>query len=478
MLLLGVLQLEGDHLVNLLTTSEQHLFRRSQVRQVLSLYRSMGDPRYLEELGAVLEDGRVRFHIKSALLQWLSSVADAKPREWTVVQRAIFRWPELRDHVLSLMSNRIGWFDVMDSAGFFDSAFSSQEEPRQQQAIWFLSLPAILEQRSGRVADLITKYRTPEARWKQFVTFVCGTGNIFHDRKLFEIYLQLVDDGSFDDEDRVGRGFWATLYSMSERRPDYAVEAIARWFDRQVAVWRQRQVTDAKGERPGDQWQMLKSRLQGTGHTVHVFRSTSNAYVEYVHSIFPRIAGLIQETAQEVPGVLRNDPLWSFRICGNSHGDVTQEIFEYLARALEELARMLPQQVEKLLEPYRDDDSDSIAFLTLRAWMAAPQFFADSTVRYLLADARRFQVGYAMGGGPIFVSTEAIRVASQHCTAELAANLEEALLTFRDKWEEKYPAARGRRQLELLMAFDFPRLSQPGVRRFRETTTEVPRHPA
>jgi hypothetical protein len=36
----------GERLVNLLTTSEQHLFRRSQVRQVLSLYRSTGDDRY------------------------------------------------------------------------------------------------------------------------------------------------------------------------------------------------------------------------------------------------------------------------------------------------------------------------------------------------------------------------------------------------------------------------------------------------
>ena len=236
----------GERLVNLLTTSEQHLFRRSQVRQVLSLYRSMGDDRYLEELGAVLEDARVRFHIKRALLQWLSSAADPRPREWAVVQRAISRCPELGDHAMSALSNRIGWFDVMDSAGVFDAAVSSPEEHRQQQAIWLISLPTILEQRSGRVADLVTKYRTTDERWNKFVMFICGTGGVFHDRKLFEIYLRLVDDGVFDRENQPGRGFWATLYSMSEKCPDYAAEAIAHWFDRQVAVWRQDQVLTPK----------------------------------------------------------------------------------------------------------------------------------------------------------------------------------------------------------------------------------------
>ena len=219
---------------------------------------------------------------------------------------------------------------------------------------------------------------------------------------------------------------------------------------------------------------MLKALLQGVGHPVHVFRSTSNAFVEYGRLLLPRIAQFIRETAQEVPGALKNDPLWSFRSFGDGHGDVTQDIFEYLARALEEVARTSPLEVDELLEPYRHDDSDSIAFLVLRAWTVAPQFFADRIVNYLVADARRLRIGYAIGGGAMFVSAEAVRAASQYCSADLAMKLEEALLGFRDGWEDRYPRARGRKQLELLMAFDFPRLSEAGVRRLRELQRKFP----
>lgn len=55
-------------IVSLLLASEQHLFRRTQVRQILETLRQIDQSRYLRELDAVLTAERVRFHIKVAVV--------------------------------------------------------------------------------------------------------------------------------------------------------------------------------------------------------------------------------------------------------------------------------------------------------------------------------------------------------------------------------------------------------------------------
>lgn len=64
----------------LIRGGEQHLFRRSQVRQVLSYLRQEDDFNvYLEQIRFVLNHPGVRVHIKGLVLEWLRTLPD--PRE-------------------------------------------------------------------------------------------------------------------------------------------------------------------------------------------------------------------------------------------------------------------------------------------------------------------------------------------------------------------------------------------------------------
>ena len=69
-----------------LTASEQHLFRRAQVRQVLAYLRDADRSRYCSELSALLADSRVRIHIKDLILATLVSVDDPDDDEWAVLE--------------------------------------------------------------------------------------------------------------------------------------------------------------------------------------------------------------------------------------------------------------------------------------------------------------------------------------------------------------------------------------------------------
>ena len=157
--------------------------------------------------------------------------------------------------------------------------------------------------------------------------------------------------------------------------------------------------------------------------------------------------------AKDYSDRLAIDPLWGFRIFSDGQAQIHSALFEGLARCLEALAKTAPTKLDLLLKPVEESSCDSIAFLILRAWAAAPETYGDRLADYLVSGPRRLKVGYSAAGSGSFenhISVQALRAASQACTAERIQALEQAILTLTDDWETKHPPIRGRRQLELL----------------------------
>jgi len=470
----------GRHLVDLLLAGEQHLFRRAQVRQVLAFLRAQDWPQYLQELETVLTRHDIRFHIKRLVFQWLSSLTDPRSGEWEVLQRASSVAPDLRDHIRSVTAGHVGWFDVIDALGLFDSALSSEDEAREQEAVWMLCLTPILEARSARISELLLKYRKPTERWNQYLRRVCRGGSAFHSPGMFDLFLSLIDDGTLDGARpgiAINDDWWGILYSMSEKRPDLTCEAIAHWFDRRIADWgSSREIADVSSDQ-GEAWRSLKDKFQSRGHHGHVISRATKAPLSYARELLPRVARFVSETAKEAPNCLRVDPLWCLRTFGDEPFYVHDAIFAGLAKSLEAVAAASPEELDILLGPFQDSPCDAIAFLVLRAWTAAPEIYANRLAGYLADAPRRLKVGYQIGGSgsfQIYVSIEAVKAASGRCSPERFAALEQAILLFRDEWEAQIPQRRGWRQLELLRALDNSRLSISALGTLRELQRKFP----
>ena len=74
-------------LIDLLTSTEQHLFRRTQARQILEALRQNDSQRYLSELSEVLSCDKIRFHIKAAICQWLSAIDNPSKQEFKIISQ-------------------------------------------------------------------------------------------------------------------------------------------------------------------------------------------------------------------------------------------------------------------------------------------------------------------------------------------------------------------------------------------------------
>jgi hypothetical protein len=210
---------EGGQLLELLLEDEQHLFRRGQVRQVLAYLRAHDWSRYLTELGNVLGHEEVRFHIKRLIFQWLSALPDPKRQEWDVHQRLLISMPDFWPDVRSMAVRSPAWFDVLDSTGYIEKALSSGESRREEEAVWMLSFPALLKERSGRVAELLRAHRTPGEPWTSYLRYVCRNGEVYHSREMFDLFLSLIDEGILDGLRpgfAVNDDWWSVLYSMAQ----------------------------------------------------------------------------------------------------------------------------------------------------------------------------------------------------------------------------------------------------------------------
>ncbi len=129
----------GNTLLEFLRSSEQHLFRRSQVRQVLAFQRDQDYETYLAELRALLADSGVRFHIKRLVVGWLGSLSDPKPGEWKIVE-AMLPDHDLRRHILPSIRNSLPWFDLLFTQGILSGWLASDDRELTERALWFLLL--------------------------------------------------------------------------------------------------------------------------------------------------------------------------------------------------------------------------------------------------------------------------------------------------------------------------------------------------
>ena len=77
----------SESLAAFLKGSEQHLFRRAQVRQVLTYLRDADRVRYLRELAELLSDEEIRTHIKDLAFALLAEVSDPDEEEWKIWQK-------------------------------------------------------------------------------------------------------------------------------------------------------------------------------------------------------------------------------------------------------------------------------------------------------------------------------------------------------------------------------------------------------
>lgn len=181
----------------MLCGGEQHLFRRTQVRQILEALREIDNQRYLKELSPLLTSDNIRYHIKSAVAQWLRSLKSPTNEEFKLLTELNTELEKFHSLFKVAVLAPEGWFKLLTNNGWLQQYLTQGSEEQIHDILWFLSVNA---EKSHEGVMLVLRNALavkPEIVSKLFPWF-----NRLHLREpapaLLELYLELIDQNPQD----------------------------------------------------------------------------------------------------------------------------------------------------------------------------------------------------------------------------------------------------------------------------------------
>ena len=198
-----------ESLVSFLKGSEQHLFRRAQVRQVLAYLRDADRAQYAQELRGLLSDEGIRAHIKDLVFALLAEVTDPDEEEWAIRQqwiapalKAIEEGTPNPDKLSEIAWGRFfgasSWFTATDQRGVIEDWLASGNDRFANVAVNYLGRH---QRRSpDRVAALLEPYADRGGEWIPRLQSLMEWADLHTSRCFFDLFLRLVDNDTLDED--------------------------------------------------------------------------------------------------------------------------------------------------------------------------------------------------------------------------------------------------------------------------------------
>ena len=455
-------------LADLLRSGEQHLFCRSQVRQVLTYLRQSDRARYLCELKCLATDARVRPHIKDLAFALLGSVDDPSEDEWSVWEpllQPMLTTIEAGDSRASDKIASLAWQHFFRSPTWFTFAVD-----KGLVATWLatdgsiadmaVNLLRLHEQHaSDIVAVLLQPYVDTGGAWPSRLRWIVEWSDHTKSRLLFDLTLRLIDNGALD----MARGpiaenstFWSMFYQLGQRRPEWVPEVISHWLRRRLALCAAEDADLARdGIFRGDDFAREP-----------IGNAAANAPIEFVRHVLPVVLELVELAVYGDTQAPRRDSLWPMLVKRN-HLGADDACLSGLAAALAALSRG-GHDLRLVISDLRGRTSYIANYLLQTVYEAGADRFADEAAEMLVEEPWRFECGYA--DSTYWTSTELVRAISSRCDSGRCARLEATILGFVAPWERTERGYRfaGYASFSILSAFPHDRLSISGRTRLIE----------
>lgn len=438
-----------DTIVDFLTASEQELFRRAQVRQVLQYLQPRDPERFRTEVATLLGSRHVRFHIKETVLAVIADLVSPTADDVELMITVAATHPTWEERLWQQLC-RPQWFIQFDAAGHIASWLDSDDGVLRGRAINFMT-SSVRDAPEVVTAQLTAHAASPH--YDQWVRRLVRFADLHENRELFDLLLDAVRRGTFDEGDH---DLWLSFHEIGAKNANRAIDLLrARLIDHHEAL----ALKDGK---------VRALNLRDYGLTQIVRESAKREPLLFAQTFVPYLQNVMAATAR--PKDLGDHPIHDshFAVRFPEHDAEERELDDALltatARALEAAAIEIPAEVDPLLQALSADPHDSAQYLLYRTMTAAPATFAEQAADLLSQGGRRLECGYASDSH--WVARSLAAAIAPHLSDASHQRLEDLFRDLSNEWER--PRWRGRVAFSFLSALDADRLTQAGARRLGE----------
>lgn len=460
---------KDESLTEFLTKSEQHLFRRAQVLQVLIYLRDADRERYCKELRALLTDTAIRCHLKDLAVAVAVEMPNPEESEWNILApwieselEAIKTGKPNPDKFASLVWNRFStsqpWFQIADAKGLVGDWLTSENDHLVDTGVNYVYYH--LEQSFDKLAALLEPFVGRGGGWPQRFQSVMYRADLRSSRRYFELFLRLIDDGTLDDDDSNDNTFWYNLDSLADEHADWIPEALSHWLLRRLSVI---QEACPSGEVPN--WQDLFEHHNSGLKNIHEF---ANQFPDkFAQHVLPVILKISDDAAYDkVPP--KQGHMFSMSAFNSEYFSIEDACRYAVALAVEKLAESNSGLIAEILADLRNHTTYMSNFLLLRVYTAGAKHFADDAVSELCDKSWRFRCGYS--DSPYSVAIQLIKAIAPFCSDENRAKLEKVILDY-TPYNERSPGGhryRGQASFALLSGIPVEWRSKTAQARYAE----------
>jgi len=431
---------EGRSLHDEILLSDQGLFARSEMVQILTYLRGADLAGYLGELEHLLFAKRLRYHLRLLLLQWFGAMRDPRPEELRIAGR-LLRDGDLRWDCLRGMMGNGAWFDLLDEE-WLDELLGHEDEQRIQHAVAYLG--GMVNARTSRVLERLQPRPGETESWDRHISRCLAELQDWSDPDAVDMLINLLTRGRIESWLRQ-----ECMVNLAKTNPAAACHAIRVHLDHRLSHWLCT-TTDESEVLALDPKGILPTRNEEYLLWDTVAHLSKTCPTEFLVQILPWVRQAAERLARPPrPEVYHIDPLfsWGWRGEGRSAGS---ELIAACRTALRLVAQDKPRHFRSIAHELAESELYCIHRLLAQAYVADPEAYAEDIFKYLSADTRRLHLGDM--DAPYYDSHELIGGAFPRLAAEQRAALESMILEYESQRERTTVGAWGSGQFQLLQA--------------------------
>lgn len=419
-------------LTEFLTASEQHLFRRAQVRQVLEYLRDADLKRYCRELSQLLRDENIRYHLKDLAVALAFRFSDPSEDEWNVfapwinagikaIEQGKKNTEKLAATVWDFFFYSQSWFPLADRKGLIANWLESENVRLIDKGVKYVEFH---QSHSGdRVAELLAPFIDKGDGWQERFYQIMQWPEHGNSRKLFDLFLRSIDNGTLDS---AGSRIFGSMGYSAKEQPVWFAEVSAHWLRRRFSI-----TSKVRSASVRTKWYGLFEQDRSGADDVQT--SATNAPEAFVRHVLPVVleisdAAVIDE--RDKPP--KHDAVWEM-IYETEHPPHDEQFRDAVATAIEKLAATKSKEIEGILSELRSRETLLANHFLLRAYTSGAEYLADDAATELRKNPWRFECAYS--GAPYWLANQLIEAITPHCSDGHRNKLEQVILNYVPEFE-------------------------------------------
>lgn len=326
---------DGKGLQQYLLGSEQTLFRRTQVRQILAMERDLDRKTYLADLAFILDDKRVRAHVRDLVLRWLSTLPDPSAEEWRLVEASGRGDSRLPRQVGRVIYGGRNWVRLLAQLGILDTWFASGDD---EDLFWALRVVEITAHSAdAETAEILNRFL--ELRPDKAAVMLRCFAWFQPERPLPTVADALIKALALcgkNEFEAISEG----PFSLADGWVKHATEDAAKIYAATFAAW-------YRLNPEGTPFRDNRTALNREFHQlIELFEA--NPFIA-LGAVLPAMRLAMERSEQDGPNP-KEDSIWYWRHKDRGEGPHLVEFLEIVRSTLWRLAKSSPQLVPVLLE--------------------------------------------------------------------------------------------------------------------------------